>query len=46
MFGYLESDTLGTILKRKLLISPGGYSDQQVRISAAVEDDDPLSEGE
>lgn len=28
MFGHLESDSLGTILKDKLLISPSGYSDQ------------------
>ena len=45
MFGYLESDTLGTILKGKLLVSPGASSDQQVRMSAVVEDDDQLTEG-
>lgn len=44
MFGYLESDTLGTILKCKLLVSPGGYSSQQVRMSAVVEDDEQLTE--
>lgn len=45
MFGYLESDILGTVLKLRLLISPGGYSDQQVRMSEVVEDDDQLTEG-
>lgn len=45
MFGHLESDSLGTILKHKLLISPSGYSDQQVRMSAVMEDDDQLTEG-
>lgn len=45
MFGFLESDTLGTILKCKLLISPCGCSDQQVRMSAVEEEDDQLTEG-
>lgn len=45
MFGFLESDTLGTILKCKLLISPCGCSDQQVRMSAVEEEDDQLTAG-